>query len=409
MNVSIELLIEAIVTAIRNPAANVMVTALLLAALVTIALIIVIALILLVLPKRRVVRVRRRAPVAVEPSPDDDATYVAATHVPEGDEAAPDRTELIGGSSEAAESSPDGAPRGPSRAGAMLGGLAAPVLIGLAVIAGYVVTGTQVYCAESCHADQVAVVAAVDTEHATCVGCHEIAGVLGAPANIVSRGRMAVSWIQGEDAPDAAVVDSESCLGCHEEVLQRTITTSRIRMSHQEPADSGLTCVQCHPDTGHTVDTRYTMSSCLPCHDGENATTECGTCHIVDPYSTFSDPTAESAVPLDRAVYPLVRFDDVGCGGCHNEVAECDTCHGLRMPHSDEFIDGAHAKDAAFERKELCFRCHQEDWCSTGCHIGFPGHADNWKLDHQSAPWDAGCGCHQARSGREGPMCVLCH
>lgn len=249
------------------------------------------------------------------PSPDDDTTYPSATHVPEGDEAVSDRTELTGGSSEAAESSPESARRGPSRVGAMLGGLAVPVLIALAVIAGYVVTGTQVYCAESCHADQVSVVAAVDAEHATCVGCHEATGVLGAPANIVSRGRMAVSWIRGEDAPDTAVVDSESCLGCHEEVLQRTITISRIRMSHREPVESGLTCVQCHPDTGHTVDTRYAMSSCLPCHDGEKATTECETCHIVDPYSTFSDPNAESAVPLDRAVYPLVRFDDVGCGG----------------------------------------------------------------------------------------------
>jgi hypothetical protein len=80
------------------------------------------------------------------------------------------------------------------------------------------------------------------------------------------------------------------------------------------------------------------------------------------------------------------------------------------MPHSEQFKRGGHARMAAFERKEMCSRCHKSGWCSTGCHIGFEtGHVANWKTLHQQAQRDATCGCHATRSGRTTPMCDLCH
>lgn len=390
MNASFQILWDAVRTAIQNPAANLMVTALLLAAFVTVALIVVIGLILAILPKRRrIVRIRRAVQgidteaEAVESTEPEDAKAPALSVEPK----LPAGREFT----------------------RLLGTLAVPVLVALSLIAGYVVTGTQAYCADSCHAGSSAAQSGLEQGHARCVACHESPGLLGAGSNVIARGRMVAAWLADAPAPASAVAGSAACLSCHSDVSGGVVETPRIKMSHREPVTAGYTCVQCHPDTGHVAASRHSMSTCLPCHDGETAPSECETCHVSDPYSTFGERDSETSTPLDRAVYPLVRFDDVGCGGCHDEVAECDTCHGLRMPHSDEFVDGAHAKDAAFERKELCFRCHQENWCSTGCHIGFPGHGDNWKLQHQEAPWDAGCGCHQARSGREGPMCVLCH
>jgi hypothetical protein len=115
--------------------------------------------------------------------------------------------------------------------------------------------------------------------------------------------------------------------------------------------------------------------------------------------------------------FPAVRAAKRECGGCHDQERECDPCHGIRMPHSLDFRGGGHARAAAFEKKLMCWKCHDPQFCSnTGCHNsafnpdnGSTSHGRDWKQQHRIAAWDAGCVCHGAVNQRKVPMCTLCH
>jgi hypothetical protein len=158
------------------------------------------------------------------------------------------------------------------------------------------------------------------------------------------------------------------------------------------------------------------MSTCLPCHDAKTASAACSTCHTEDPATVaFVAGAAREGLGSGKYVFPAVRAANRRCGDCHDEARECDTCHGVRMPHSDDFIEGAHARSAAFTGKLKCWKCHDPQWCSSGCHGAFSpdgtrsSHAGNWEQEHKRADWSGGCICHSQRGKRKGSMCYLCH
>jgi len=152
------------------------------------------------------------------------------------------------------------------------------------------------------------------------------------------------------------------------------------------------------------------MVTCLRCHDGQQAASECATCHLADVgFST-----------VDRRVFAPINLPPVGdCGGCHDQ-AKCDECHGFRMPHPQDFLDGEHARYAGFDLKEKCYACHVRVDCDK-CHatkdrsIGYWGHGIGpvWKYQHYDVPpgIDPGCGCHgRSKYVQEyGNYCKACH
>ena len=87
-------------------------------------------------------------------------------------------------------------------------------------------------------------------------------------------------------------------------------------------------------------------------------------------------------------------------------MESCDACHGIRMPHSEEFLR-THPRYSGFDLKEQCFeQCHTQQDCGK-CHGAWSSHPPSFKQDHQRYPKDAACStCH---SKHEGPMCDLCH
>ncbi|MRR13362.1 hypothetical protein EG835_13120 [bacterium] len=188
-----------------------------------------------------------------------------------------------------------------------------------------------------------------------------------------------------------------------------------IVVSHVDPLDAGWDCTDCHGRTGHLGEAgrvSVTMDRCLTCHDGDTASAECSTCHTTDIAATGRDSLEKDAQRITGSgnySYPPVVASDTDCTGCHQPELQCDPCHGTRLPHPESFIKGYHAKDAAFEKKETCYRCHDRRDCDS-CHSPFnTGHASNWKTDHQRSPWDAGCGCHMRGTNEDTPICVFCH
>lgn len=397
------LFVDTVSRAVLNPGANPAIAAFVLSAFVILLLIMVLGLLLVVTPRhKRVIkrRIRREIPGA------------------ESAEDSYDVAEALAVARESTAPKPVRKRRLPELPGWVTDRrttvITIVVLVLVAFISGYYLTGTDDYCARTCHAESAHVIDALEIGHSSCTACHEQPGLAGLATNTVARAEMGIASLSGGSPDGVVVVSSASCLRCHRDVLDAVVESPRgIRMSHAEPVESGMTCTSCHEQTGHSERRVYSMSTCLRCHGGGEASAECETCHSTDPYDlTPADVSAESSRTIGSGdvLYPVVKIGDIGCGGCHDEANQCDTCHGLRMPHSKAFVDGGHARAGAFEAKEMCFRCHDSiENCESGCHIGWPGHAPGWKQEHKTAPRDSGCVCHAQRFGRTEPMCTLCH
>ena len=396
--------IAALRNVVRNPTANTGFSLVVLVFVALAVLLLVLFVLMLITPSRRqVVKVRR---------------YVGG--------APPGASAAAGAGSDPVAGDPP--PRGQSGERkppsdlflALTGPIAVTVLVVLALVGTYLATSTDVYCAKTCHNSSAIAKKAVDIDHAACVSCHEQRGIFGILANASSRARMLVYYGLGRSPRKYSVaVDSVACLGCHGAVEGETVASKTgIRMSHKEVIEAGQPCAACHQATGHSKDAfTASMSTCLPCHDAKIASATCTTCHVKDPGTTVV-ATGETIEGMGSGmlVYPAVRAANRRCGSCHDQERECDTCHGIRMPHSNDFIEGAHARSAAFTGKIKCWRCHDPQFCSSGCHAAFSpdgtrsGHAgDNWVQLHKRQEWSGGCICHSQRGRRTGSMCYLCH
>jgi len=292
-----------------------------------------------------------------------------------------------------------------------------PVLILLFLAGTYGYTGTTHFCTAYCHmasdeseGGESAMATQRDSaHHELCSSCHD-SGVAG---NIADRTRMVVVRLSTGTmgVEHAAVVESKACLRCHRSVLRGTLTSGpgTMLVSHAEPHEAGMNCVDCHQRIGHTDLLGPVMADCIECHDSVTASATCETCHVGNP--------ADSAVAADgtrvksSVVYSPVEVDHRNCYGCH-ETASCDACHGVRLPHSESYIYGGHAYDAAWEKKEVCYRCHTVADCQE-CHLTFAAsHGPNFKEEHKAMSPTATCSCHDqrypARAARI-PFCEACH
>lgn len=247
----------------------------------------------------------------------------------------------------------------------------------------------------------------------SCARCHAQPGVSGAvgwTVNVVacSTGNGS-KW---EPASDAA------CLKCHREDLEGVVVSDGIKVRHEDLYESGSSCTDCHPEVGHALtgsddstmsasstdegaDASAVMSRCVRCHDGDRAPSGCTTCHVGSPSDTDI---------ADRPVQANVLIDMTCSGGCHSRKVSrgCVNCHGLELPHPDEFF-GQHAGRSA-DDPELCMRCHEtashDRPC--GCHTeeNIHGTFSAWFPQHGAAAlkqWPGGCNCHRSN------FCGLCH
>lgn len=260
----------------------------------------------------------------------------------------------------------------------------------------------------------------VPDPHATtdCVSCHETPNIVASvttrvPARVMHfvTGATDSPWARGYDP----IVTNRACLGCHAAGISGTLVNDvrGIRTSHEEPLAASARCTDCHapqPETG-VVD-RYTvgMDPCLRCHDNVTVSAECSYCHLGD---------RGYAAATGNPVTPKAHTLPIRCEGCHTADDGCDSCHGIRMPHSDEFKMLDHARAAAedlwFNGGQLCEQCHTatRNPC-TKCHIGgFPHHPVSYMpRGHQSAdPYANGCdNCHGSRAYIQGRnFCGVCH
>lgn len=232
-----------------------------------------------------------------------------------------------------------------------------------------------------------------------CVSCHEPGGLF---ARYLGEVPSRVVHFVGEVVPavkadEYGLVTGSGCEACHRGQMTGVLTNSEtgVRMSHAEPLDAGATCLDCHKIKAGVVSARTVgMNPCMRCHDAKTASSECDTCH---------DKSASAAARARTTDLAKTQIATVSCGGCHNEKRDCDTCHGMRMPHSQRFMAGAHARaaavDAWYNNGRTCRKCHTADRrpCQK-CHTKFIGkaHPVSMARTHQPVTSSVACNsCHQ--------------
>lgn len=126
-----------------------------------------------------------------------------------------------------------------------------------------------------------------------CETCHTQPGFFGFVGGKVAGLQVVANYIRGDFTDDSfnASVSNASCLRCHEEILEHLITDpeTEITVSHEHIMDNGGKCMNCHSTVAHleTVSigsaTFPTMDTCMKCHNGDLAPTDCEICHRQGP------------------------------------------------------------------------------------------------------------------------------
>lgn len=249
-----------------------------------------------------------------------------------------------------------------------------------------------------------------------CVRCHEGGDVVASVTiSVVPR-----VWhiAQGIARSDSMVsygnASSRACMSCHAGVTDAVTENSEraLRMSHKEPIEAGAVCLDCHQLDAQGQVTRVTqgMDPCLRCHNDEVAAAACTTCHTGD----VSKAIVARRSMSDPEPKQLVTSPD--CYSCH-DPAPCDSCHGVRLPHPENYVT-SHMRDAAIElwdnNGEACLKCHASEQRScyrAGCHeFEMPLHSEDgsWRVDHQREPEGACEGCHN-KMNQFPNTCAMCH
>lgn len=175
-----------------------------------------------------------------------------------------------------------------------------------------------------------------DFNRVSCVDCH------AKPGQIVFEG-----YVKGFLAEPERV--SNNCVRCHSSVAERTdqqgfkFNVQRIAIDHQAHLNRGATCVTCHANVAHDLETPRTnrpqMESCYSCHSRADSCMKChaaglppaapsretvGRRPVTPPrpaQATTAPPeakTAASGAPIDtKALEEGKTLFAQSCAGCH--------------------------------------------------------------------------------------------
>ncbi len=186
---------------------------------------------------------------------------------------------------------------------------------------------------------------------------------------------------------------SEDCLQCHslksaqndysveEAMVEKPKSYEDVIFTHD--VHEGVECDTCHEGLNEDEslnDIKWPeMTTCRQCHNGDEAPSECETCHRrlrkdVPPASHHGDWAEHHGFDS--------RFDKT-CLYCHDSKAFCQDCHQTKKPrdHIFNWKTTQHGQDATHDRR-LCAVCHPASYCSD-CH------RSQKPVSHARADWMA--------------------
>jgi mono/diheme cytochrome c family protein len=153
------------------------------------------------------------------------------------------------------------------------------------------------------------------------VDCH------ARPGQVVFEG-----YVKGFMAEPERV--SGNCVRCHPAIGQRNdqrgfkFNTRAINITHQQHLERGATCISCHANVAHDLETprtnRPTMENCYACHSRSDS---CAKCH-----SNGLPPAKPAREAVGRRPVASPRVASGGSGASEEGKAlfaqQCASCHG---------------------------------------------------------------------------------
>ncbi|RMG99118.1 MAG: hypothetical protein D6705_04140 [Deltaproteobacteria bacterium] len=285
-----------------------------------------------------------------------------------------------------------------------------------------------------------------------CVRCHRKAPTSRTPADdLLPSGRICDECHGSDHALGAGpkAAGQPACSACHVGATQASIRavvdlpTPLLHFDHAAHLARGATCETCH-GTMQGVRLATTLQlpregTCLGCHDGLSAPSECGVCHPTRSDGRLvvrarDERTLPVLVPRGRSTWGMAhdlafvrdhravaKARPDGCRTCHDEPF-CIDCHaGAVRPmriHAPSYLT-THAVDATAKTMD-CAACHASQTFCLGCHerLGFGGRASGpfgiggGGRVHPEAGWvgpkGAGQG-HAFEAQRNLAACASCH
>jgi hypothetical protein len=250
---------------------------------------------------------------------------------------------------------------------------------------------------ETCHVAAASSTSVGDNlipAEAACRACHEIdraqpakAVAPGAPAarcdacHVSESGEPGVGWM-----PRGAT---------YQEPPRVRLARPNLKFNHRLHVARGVGCELCHANVAmQGLATRADlprMSLCLGCHDGKQATSRCGACHLTEPDGRLKTNLASAATAALGATGKLVPSgvlrgldahgpafardhaqagrDERYCLSCHKKT-ECVDCHGGTVRpfdiHPSDYVS-LHGVDARRNTPD-CSSCHRAQSFCVGCH-----------------------------------------
>lgn len=271
------------------------------------------------------------------------------------------------------------------------------ILIGIVVATVFLLTSTT-FNDSGCIACHRPATTSVSHGAMSCAECHRasgLAGVLGLRLRVVS---MLLGAPFG-GAPPSVAVDSSRCLRCHSNVLTKTVSRRGVIMSHREPNDAGVACIECHGDGIHggTRESagRSEMSACLRCHVVSATSADCDTCHVpgvTRAQRLVGGTFTKTHGPSWQQLHGMGDLNT--CSACHTLI-RCESCHGVTLPHPDSWLSN-HGR-ASLQAGSRCLRCHSESFC-VECHQVDMPHPSGFRARHSTFA-----------TGHDDPRCLTCH
>ncbi len=156
----------------------------------------------------------------------------------------------------------------------------------------------------------------------------------------------------------------QACFECH--TKYRTISASGdLLIPHRAHVEVlNLECTSCHKWLVHKKNPRGLntpiMENCLKCHNGEQASAECKSCHTEKAYPDSHKASNWLQVHSERT-------KEIDCTDCHGWTPKyCQDCHSKRpLSHAGNWKK-LHSDPAKINSKH-CLVCHKEKDCLE-CH-----------------------------------------
>jgi len=282
-------------------------------------------------------------------------------------------------------------------------GLSVPLFLSASVVVLIVFSSASSHplTCKACHPMKNAAKGLSDSKHngINCIACHKKSNIMGLPIQKFEQARMIFNYVRGDDRlPVSATINNDVCLACHNEITRGVKTRFKVMMSHREVVKAGIYCIECHEDVAHgrKVEEKRTstMEKCSSCHNDEEASARCGTCHL-DSVWLGMKPTESWGINHDEN-WPKVHGSRslYICRSCHYEK-DCNRCH-ISVPHTEgwPYIHGEEAK----RNPKDCEICHKNDSLCRGCHRITMPHSPAWMALHKT---------QEKLIGRE--VCLSCH